>query len=496
MKTDERLSGALQENILTLLCFDKEFCKVVRASLTHRLFDSAVFREVAGIAIDFIDKFKEPVADHLPDHLEHILKGEDKRKATSYKRLLDNLYTAKDGINGEYVLSQLHKFVRGQTLKSAIKAAVEAMEDGRVDDAAVEMQKGLKAEINVFEPGTNLADPLQSLRFLDVVEKPLRTGVEALDRFDVGPARKTLMLVTGPTNKGKSWWLMQIGKYAMLQRQIVVHITLEMSEEKTTQRYLQMMFAVTKDEGGARVPRLTGNGNTVQSVDFEELDLPSLQDHDIRKVLTTQIQRRLARRAAFKVKKFPSGGLTVPMLKAYLDGLERHEGIVPDVLIIDYAELMFLGADPGQKRENIGSLYVSLRGIADERNCAVVTASQVNRTGIGKMTSDETDLSEDLSKAFTVDTMVTYNQTRLEQKMGLARLFVAKNRDGAAGMTALITQAYSMGQFCLDSVLMSSDYMDSISGRGRASADADDDDKETERSPRRRSTTANTRGRR
>ena len=27
MATEEKLSGALQENILTLLCFDAEFCK-------------------------------------------------------------------------------------------------------------------------------------------------------------------------------------------------------------------------------------------------------------------------------------------------------------------------------------------------------------------------------------------------------------------------------------------------------------------------------------
>lgn len=476
MKTEERLSGALQENILILLTYDKTYCKMVRASLTHRLFDSTVFREVAGIAIDFIDKYGEPVGDHLPDHLEHILKGEDKRKATSYKRLIDNLYLAKDGVNGDFVVSQLHKFVRGQTIKSAIVAAVEAMEDGRVDDAAVEMQKGLKAEINVFEAGTDLSNPDQALRFLDNAEKPLRTGVEALDRFEVGPAPGTLMLITGPLGKGKTWWLMQIGKYAMLQRKKVLHITLEMSEEKTTARYLQMMFAVTKRKGDAnRVPRfLRGDVNSVDSVSFDTLDLPSFQDDDIREKLTTQIRRRLARRPPFKVKKFPSGQLTVPMLNAYLDGLERHEGFIPDLILIDYAELMRL--DPKDRRGSTGALFVDLRGIADERFCSIATASQVNRPGISKLVADETDLAEDISKGFTVDTLVTYNQTRLEQRMGLARLFVAKNRDGEGGMTALITQAYSMGQFCLDSVLMTGDYIDSISGRGRQSADADEDD--------------------
>lgn len=479
-KPEERLGGALQENLLCLLCFDEKNCKLVRSALTPQLFESAVFREVAGIAIDFIDQFHSPVGDHLPDHLEHILKGDDTRKAASYKRLIDELYLAKDDVKGEYVILQLHKFVRQQNMKAAVIRAVEALEDGRIDDAEVELQKGLNHQVVSFEPGVDISDPEQALTFLDNSDAPLLTGIDALDRFGVGPARKTLYLLTGPLGKGKSWGLMQIGKYALLQRQVVVHVTLEMSAEKTVQRYLQMLFSVTKRQGGARVPRISKEfDGSIKSIEFEDLDLLSLEDDDIRGKLTQRIKRRLNRRAAFKVKKFSSGQLTIPALNAYLDGLERYEKIVPDVLIIDYAELMHL--DPKDKRGSIGQLFVDLRGIADSRNLALVTASQVNRSGIGKTTADEQDLSEDISKAFTADTLVTYNQTKMEERMGLARLFVAKNRDGEGGMTALITQSYKMGQFCLDSVVMTERYLNSINPRQERDED--------EESPARRSPT-------
>jgi hypothetical protein len=131
-QNEERLSGAMQENLLTLLCFDDAHCKLVRAGLTPHLFESSVFREVAGIAIDFIDQYGEAVKDHLPDHLEGVLNGDDHRKASSYKRLLNNLFQARDAVNADYVVSQLHAFVRQQTIKSGLIKAVEAIDGGRL----------------------------------------------------------------------------------------------------------------------------------------------------------------------------------------------------------------------------------------------------------------------------------------------------------------------------------------------------------------------------
>lgn len=480
MEDDNRLSGAMQENVLVLLVFDEKHAKIARGSLTVQHFESSVIREVAGIALDFLDQFGRPVGDHLPDHLEHILKGDDERKANSYRALLENLFGAREGLNGAYVLSQLHKFVRQQTIKSAVRKVVECMEDGRIDDAEVEMQKGLNSGAVSFEPGIDLANPDQALTFLDDSEKPFLMGVAALDRYGVGPARKTLFMLNGAMGKGKSWGLGHIGKFALLQRLNVVHLTLEMSAEKTVQRYLQSMFSISKSESNVKVSRFNKTfDGSFQSIEFDTLQPVTLHDPNIRAILKSRIERRLAKRAAFKVKKFASGQLTMPALRAYLDSLERFEGLMPDMLIIDYAELMQLGTGDS-KRGSIGQLFVDLRGLADERNMAVVTASQVNRVGIGKMVSDETDLAEDISKGFTVDTMVTFNQTDMEYKAGLARLFVAKNRDGEGRMSALITQSYAMGQFCLDSVPITDRYLSSL----RPVANQDEEDEAPQRKRR------------
>lgn len=480
--SEERLTGALQENILTLLCFDKKYASLVRYAIKPQLFESAVFREIAGIAIDFLDQFKEPVGEHLPDHLEGILNGDDSRKASTYRKLVENLFIAKDSVNGEYVSAQLQKFIRAQNLKSGIVAAVEAVEDGRIDEAEVIIQKALNSQVVTFESGINLSNPEQAMKFLDSDEAAMLTGIEALDNLGIGPARKTLFTLLAPLNRGKSWGLAHLGKWALLQQLGVLHITLEMSDTKTVGRYLQSFFSITKRQAEVRVPTmLRGRSGELTDVSFEQVMRPSLEDPGIRAYLASKVRREFRKRPRLLVKSFATGQLSINALNAYLDNLERFEKFVPDVVIIDYADLMQI--DPKNRREEIGSNFINLRGIAVERNLAMITASQTNREGINAKVIDETNLSEDVSKGFTADTIITYNQTQAEHAMSLARLYVSKHRDGDARMMALITQAYAMGQFCLDSTIISPDYWDVV---GIGNQQRQEPEEERPRRPQRR----------
>lgn len=473
-ENEERLSGALQENVLTALCFDDRVAPMVRACIKVQLFESSLYKEIAGHAIDYLDRFGKPIGDHLADELETVLKGDDRRKAAAYERELVNLYAARERVNGDYVVSQLQKFVRGQTIKSAIVTAAEAMRDGKVDEAEVAMQAGLTSQINLFEPGIRLSDPSQALSFLHHTQEAFATGIPCLDKYGVGPSRKTLFLVLAALNRGKSWWLMHLAKWAMLQRHSVVHITLEMSQEKVALRYMQSLFSLTKRQAAARVPQLiTGDNGTLLDIDFAEIVRPSLEDRDIDKLLRRRVTRELSRRPPLIIKEFPTGGLTLSGLRAYLDGLERFHKVTPDLVVIDYADIMAI--DSKDRREGIGANMIGLRGIAVERNCAIATASQTNREGINAKLVDERNLSEDVSKGFTADTVVSYNQTEMEHSLSLARLYVSKHRDDEARMMALIAQSYAMGQFCLDSVPLQPQYWNIIgaSARDQEGADAD-----------------------
>ena len=462
MATDDKLSGALQENILTLLCFNAEFCKLIRSIVSPNLFESAVYRDVASHAIDFVDQYGEPIAEHLPDSLENILSGSDKKKAQSYQRLLDNLFLAKEGVNVKYTISKLHDFVRQQNIKSAIVKAVEAIEkNGDLNLAEIELKKGLQSQVNVFELGTNLADSKNALDFMDELDAGIRTGIAELDKRDIMPRAGEMLLLIAPMKKGKSWGLIHFGKWAILQRKTVAHVTLEMSEKRVSQRYIQSFFSIGKREAKIKVPMFEVDSlGRLTDIKYEEIDRPALSDPDIRKSLTQKIKKEFNKRSPLIIKQFPTSSLTINELEAWLDGLERFHKIVPDMLIVDYPDLMKI--DSANLRVDTGIIYKQLRGIATKRNLAVVTATQANKEGMkAKLVADHM-VAEDVSKIATADIILTYSQTDQERPLGLARLYVSNARNDEDKFVVLISQAYAVGQFCLSSTLMLSDYWDIV----------------------------------
>lgn len=459
----EKLSGTIQENILTLLCFSDDYCKTIRYAVTPNLFSSAVYREVAEHAIDFIDQFGAAIKEHLADSLENILTGSDKRKATSYQRLLENLFSAKDSVNGDYVVSQLHRFVRQQGLKSAVIRAVESLEAGQVEQAELEIQKGLANQAFSFELGTQFQNPGEVLKFMDITEQGILTGIHELDRRDICPRPGEMFLFIAPAKKGKSWALISLGKRALMQRKKVLHITLEMSEQRVAQRYLQAFFSVSKRDPKVRVPVFSKDERGILiDIDHEETKHLTLADPNIRTTLSKKIKKEFSRRPPLIIKQFPTGSLTVPALEAYLDGLERFHKIIPDMIVLDYPDLMEI--DGNDVRVSTGKLYKELRGLAVSHNLALVAASQGNRSSsTAKMVTDAM-VAEDYSKIATADNVITYSQTPQEHKLGLARLFVSNGRNDEDKFVVLISQSYATGQFCLDSALMNSDYEAKLNG--------------------------------
>lgn len=473
MKQEERLSGALQENILSLLCFDDKNCKIVRAAVTPQLFESSVFREVVGHAIDFIDNYGEAIKDHLPDHLEGILKGDDARKAETYRRLIENLYLSRDSVNGDYVISQLHKFVRLQSFKSALLKAVEAAEDGRIDQAELEMQKGMANQAVAFEPGLSLSSAEAVGSILDNPEEEgFDIGIEELDRNGIIPRRKELHMLIAPRGKGKSWWITHCAKQALLQRWSVVIITLEMSEKRYAARMLQTFFSISRRQAEVTVTRLqVDKENNLNGMIRERIERMTMQDDDIRSVLMAKAKREFRRRPPFIIKEFPTSGLNLAGLKAYLDGLERFQKFTPDLICVDYPDLM--ETDSKNLRIDLGKLVAGLRGLAVERNAAMVVVSQGNRESETATTVTASMAAEDISKLATADIVLTYSQTPAEKALGLARLLVDKARNEDSKMSVLITQAYSIGQFCLDSVRLKSDYWDMMEEQEEKSSNGD-----------------------
>lgn len=444
-----QLKGNLEENVLTLLVQFDQYASVLLIQLSPDLFSTRQYRKIAEKAFAHIEQYGKAPGAHMRDLLEPDLRrGEE---GILLGRILDDIDALAAALQPEYVLEQLDRFVSLRKIAQAVERAADAVAAGDVEGAQEAMHTSDRRPIG--SPGIWLSDPDQMLGFMREREDDYFTsGIDELDRRGIRPARKEVFLFLGSKKVGKTWALIQCARLNLFHRRSVLHLTLEMSEEKTAQRYVQSLFAMTTD--GAATVR-------VPIFKKDQLGRATSIDHDVlnpehlRPEIRSQVAKRLGGlkgKPRLKIKEFPTSSLTIAQLNAYLDYLDRTEDFRPDLLVLDYAKIMWV--DMKNMRLSYGHNMEQLRGVAVSRNMAIVTAWQGNRETDQAKTVTSGMISEDWSLAGTVDTLVTISRTVSEKQIGLARLLVDAARNAADKYLVMISQSYATGQFCIDSVYM------------------------------------------
>lgn len=443
------LEGSLEENTLTLLCFSDRYAPQLILRLTADLFSTRAYREIADAAIQYLEQYGKPPGVHLRDLLESKLRREEGKFMATVIAAMEK---QAPSVNPDYVLPQLDNFIELRQYANLVERAADAVQAGNLAQAR-DVFTSVPATPQSDSPGIWLSEADRMLGFMDKRDADTFTsGVEVLDHLDVVPSRKTMTMLIAPPKKGKSMWAVNCGKEALLHRKKVLHITLENSEQLTAQRYVQALFAMTRKEAsGLRVAVFERDANDiVASINFRTIDPMALTPENRAKVLA-KLHR--LRNMKLLIKEFPSGTLSLGQLRAFLNRLERNHHFKPDMLIVDYPDLMEVSSN--NQRTDIGRNFVGLRGIAVERELALICPTQGNRSSGDAKQTKGTMVAEDYSKLMTADTILTYSQTNSEHEFGLARLTVEGAREVEDGMTVMIAQSYATGQFCLDSARMS-----------------------------------------
>ena len=458
-----KLTSAIQEALLCIVCYDGTpgGSTLARALVEAKRYDT-YYRDIAEEVESYIQQFEQVPGEHLLDIIDTLSKREPE-KAEIYLQILVSMEQTKNDLNREYVLSRANAFAKHQRLKRGMAEAIEVIQSGEsedVDEAEAILHRTLGESHKTFDAGTFITDTDRGLRFLDEDYSAFPTGIKELDDLSLGPARKRLHVFGAQSGRGKSWWLVNLAKAALLGRKKVLYITLELSETEVAQRIYQALFAISKRDAPVMSRRFQTDNGRFAGIEEKELKkLLNFKQHDIRAKVRKKVQP-LTKRPPILVKEFPTGSLTIRDLEAYLDSLEGGEGFIPDLVLVDYADLMYV--DPAALRVGLGVLYKDLRGLGMKRNIAMATVTQLNRSAPPGGVSTGLHVAEDYSKIATADYFLTYNQTAAEHALGLARLFQDKGRTEKDKFTVLISQAYEIGQFCIDSTKMSTTYWDDM----------------------------------
>jgi hypothetical protein len=458
----DKLATSLQVAVLAALSFDAGHGAAISAVIKPDHFDG-VYRDFVTRVLTYRKRYgKPPGKSNVADIAAQTSFGRD--NSVVRQRLVPQLLAEAEGLNAEYVATRAQDFIRRQVLKAALMEAGDRY--GQDDDAMVVdveriLHQALRFRAQTLDAGLFLNDP-RGLQFVEQQDQFISLDIPELDRMHIGLVPKELLLYIAPKGSGKTWFCVHCGRQALIQRQKVLHVSLEMDELKVFRRYYQGLFSV------ARKP----NRFNRAMLDFDGLDRLSgfrtrrvkpklsFSNPKIRKILLSKMRAFGTRLGGLVIKSFPTGQLTIDQLLGYLDYLEEVHDFVPHLLMVDYPKLM--RHDRKNLRVDLGHTVEELRGIGSARNMAMVAPHQGTRAAINARRVTSSMAGEDISVVQTADTVLAFSRTKAEERLGLGRLSVEHARDTEGQATILLVQSYDTGQYVLDSALMNQAYWERL----------------------------------
>ena len=455
-----------QENLLSILAFDDTpgGCTVAAQMLPADAWD-AYYGKVYKKLASHIESYGRAPREHTYELIQELCAA-DADSAEAYNGLYRSMVESwGGGLNRDVVYDNAAVFGEHSRMRLGIGEALSHLGKGVTREVNARAKLALKEaqslSANVMTVGISMHDTEAVARAAtEQPDRPFHTGIPELDEVGAGPARKEFTLLAGSYGSGKSFGLTDIGIASnALDRLKVLVIALEMSAEKVVRRIVQRQFGYASKAGVLDYTTfIKGDGGRLIDFGVEQLTVKGLYDEQAYGDII-RLAGHLKKRPEIVVKGFPSGSLTMAELYAYLDFLEGTTGFVPDMIVLDYMQILEIN-NPANKRAELGQYAIELRGLAQRRNCAMVSALQLNRDGMKDAMARGNNISEDISAAHTADRLIIYNQSEIEKGMGIARLWLDKSRDSEAAFEVLISQKYAAGVYRLDSMRMHSTYDD------------------------------------
>lgn len=177
---------------------------------------------------------------------------------------------------------------------------------------------------------------------------------------------------------------------------------------------------------------------------LSDTPIRSLEDNIIS--VKDKINLKAAKAGRFLIHEFPSGTMTPRMLRKLIEKY-RNRGLIFDLVVVDYADIMAPDYRTDNVIENSKEIYVGLRALAFEFDCAILTATQTNREGYKAAVAKAEHVAEDFNKIRTADVVISINSTEEERDQGEARLYFAASRNQESGFTVRVKQDLKKMQF-------------------------------------------------
>lgn len=387
-----------QVKVLSSLLKHREFLQGINDILEIEYFDNPAHKWIVEETLKYHHRYHAtPTLDALQVEVKKI---DNEVLKVSVIEQLREAYKASNE-DGEYVEQEFANFCKNQQLKKALLSSVDLLEKGQYDDIRYLIDSALKAGMDKnigheYEKDTEV-------RYREEERGPIPTPWEHVNELLMGGlGAGDVGLVFGGPGGGKSWMLTALGAMAVAQGKTVAHYTLELSDSYVGRRY---------------------------DAAFTGIEVQDLNKHRAKiDEIVSQIPGKLI------IKEFSMGKASIATIEAHIQKI-ADLGHRPDLIIIDYVDLLKSKRKSIDKKDEIDDIYISTKGMARDLKIPIWTVSQVNRAGAKDDVIEGDKAAGSYNKIMIADFAMSLSRKRQDKVNGTGRIHIMKNRYGGDGMT-------------------------------------------------------------
>ena len=387
-----------QVKVMSSLLKHKEFLQNIHDILEEEYFDNPAHKWIVEEILKYHYKYHTtPSLDALQVEVKKI---DNEVLKVSVIEQLKEAYKASNE-DQEYVEQEFANFCKNQQLKKALLSSVDLLEKGQYDDIRYLIDSALKAGMD-----KNLGHEYEKdteTRYRAEDRNPIPTPWPHVnDLLQGGLGSGDVGIIFGNPGGGKSWMLTALGAMPVSLGYTVAHYTLELSEGYMGRRY-----------------DATFTGLKVQELGLHRREVNEMIE---------KLKGKLI------IKEFTMGKASIASIESHIQKM-TDLGTRPDLIIIDYVDLLKSKRKSIDRKDEIDDIYISTKALARALKLPIWTVSQVNRAGAKDDVIEGDKAAGSYNKVMIADFAMSLSRKRLDKMNGTGRAHIMKNRYGGDGMT-------------------------------------------------------------
>ncbi len=362
----------------------RELLDVVKS----RFFDTADIRKIYEIAQEFTEKYND-----IPtrSQINELIKMKGLSEELDNKKI-DYLYEVNlKEYEDEWLRETAESWIEYKNLDLSVYDLLNYLKTTKVTTEnvkdVVQNAKNIITERNNiqfnFDEGLDFFNPESHHQ---PSTDTFSTGIPMMDLvLGGGWYSKALFCFIGEMKIGKSIWLANVAANSVKLGYNTAVLSLEMRDRKLIKRLGANLLGINMKEYDVIAEDRTMMKHKISNMGYESLQVPG----------------------KLYVKEFPTSSAGVPDIERYLIKMEEIKGIKFKVIVLDYINILKNWRNPNSENTymKIKQIAEDLRAMAMRNNWAIITATQINRSGFGSTDLSANNISESAALGHTVDAM-------------------------------------------------------------------------------------------